>query len=100
MRGDDVGGHYPWVENRTAPFRPARRALPMLNLALITSAGAYIDGTDAFDTSIFGGDASFREIPVDVGPEDLKWSARGYDPAAVLEDMNAQVPIADRKSVV
>ena len=66
LRGDEVGEHYPWVENRRAPFQPARRALPMLNLALITSAGTYIDGTDAFDTSIFGGDASFREIPVDV----------------------------------
>jgi D-proline reductase (dithiol) PrdB len=93
LRGDEVGDHYPWVVNRHAPFRPARRALPMLNLALITSAGVYIDGTDPFDASVFGGDTSFREIPIEVGPEDLKWSARGYDPAAALEDMNAQVPI-------
>ena len=97
MRGGDVGGHYPWVENKRAPFQPARRALPMLNLALITSAGAYIDGTEPFDTSIYGGDASFREIPVEVVPEDLKFSARGYDSAAVLEDMNAQVPLARLK---
>ena len=93
LRGDDVGAHYPWVENRRAPFRPARRALPMLNLALVTSAGAYLDGTEPFDTKTFGGDASFREIPVDVGPEDLQWTPRGYDPSAVREDMNAQVPI-------
>jgi len=94
MRGGDVGEHYPWVENRSAPFRPARRALPMLNLALVTSAGAYVDGTEPFDTSVFGGDASFREITVEVGAGDLKWAARGYDPAAVVEDMNAQVPLA------
>jgi D-proline reductase (dithiol) PrdB len=93
MRGDDVGPRYPWVENARAPFVPARRALPMLNLALITSAGAYIDGTEAFDTSIAGGDVSFREIPVEVEAGDLKWSARGYDPAAVHEDMNAQAPV-------
>jgi D-proline reductase (dithiol) PrdB len=97
MRGGDVGAHYPWVENRRAPFRPARRALPMLNLAIVTSAGAYLDGTEPFDASIFGGDTSFREIPVEVGPEDLKWSPRGYDPAAVEQDMNAQVPIARLK---
>ena len=72
---------------------PARRALPMLNLALVTSAGAYIDGTEPFDTDRLGGDASFREIPIEVEAQDLKWSARGYDPAAVHEDMNAQVPI-------
>ena len=94
LRGDDVGEHYPWVENRRAPFRPARRALPMLNLALITSAGAYVDGTEAFDTTVFGGDASFREIPSLVTGADLQWCARGYDPAAVREDMNSQVPLA------
>jgi hypothetical protein len=93
MRGDELGAHYPWVVNRHAPFVPARRALPMLNLALITSAGAYIDGTEAFDTSIAGGDVSFREIPIEVEAEDLKWSARGYDPVAVMEDMNSQVPV-------
>lgn len=93
LRGDEVGAHYPWVQNRQAPFRPARRALPMLNLALITSAGAYIDGTEPFDSSIFGGDTSFREIPIEVEAEDLRWAGRGYDPAAVREDMNAQVPV-------
>jgi len=96
-RGDDVGENYPWVENRTAPFQPARRALPMLNLALVTSAGAYIDGTEPFDTTVFGGDASFREIPVEVEARDLKWSARGYDSGFVEEDMNAQVPTARLK---
>lgn len=93
LRGDDVGEHYPWVANRRAPFRPARRALPMLNLALVTSAGVYLDGTEPFDTGIFGGDTSFREIPVEVGPEDLQWTPRGYDVAHVEADMNAQVPI-------
>ncbi len=94
MRGDEVGGGYPWVENKSAPFRPARRALPMLNLALISSAGAYIDGSEPFDTRAAGGDTSFREIPVEVGAEDLKWAARGYDPRAVAEDTNAQAPVA------
>ena len=93
IRGDDVGHNYPWVENRRAPFTPARRALPMLNLALISSAGGYIDGTQPFDTERAGGDATFREIPVEVEAQDLKWSARGYDPSAVREDMNSQVPV-------
>ena len=94
MRGDEVGAGYPWVENRHAPFRPARRALPMLNLALISSAGAYIDGSDPFDARAEGGDTSFREIPIEVEAADLKWAARGYDPRAVEEDMNAQAPVA------
>lgn len=92
-KSDDVGDDYPYVENKRAPFIPARRALPMLNLALITSAGAYIDGTDPFDVSAPGGDMNFREIPVEVEAEDIRYSARGYDPTAVTEDMNALIPI-------
>ena len=91
--GDNLAD-YPFVRNRRAPFTPARRALPMLNLALITSAGAYIDGTTPFDTTAGNRDLSFREIPVEVEASDLKFAARGYDPAAIGEDMNAQIPIA------
>jgi D-proline reductase (dithiol) PrdB len=85
--------NYPFVENEDAPFTPARRALPMLNLALISSAGAYIDGTEPFDTEARDGDAGYREIPVEVESEDLLYAARGYDPAAVKEDRNAQIPV-------
>lgn len=90
---DDEGPDYPYVRNRRAPFRPARRALPMLNLALISSAGAYIDGAPSFDTDAATGDLSFREIPIEVESGDLRYAARGYDPAAVQQDMNTEVPI-------
>ena len=89
--GDSLSD-YPFVRNRRAPFTPARRALPMLNLALISSAGAYIDGTPPFNTS--SGDLTFREIPIEVEQSDLRFAARGYDPAAVQQDANSQLPIA------
>lgn len=85
--------NYPFVENTYAPFTPMRRALPLLNLALISSAGGYIDGTDAFDTSARDGDANFREIPIEVGAEDLRYVARGYDATAVRQDRNSLIPI-------
>lgn len=91
--GDEPGNDYPFVKNRRAPFLPARRALPMLNLALISSAGAYIDGTPAFDTGSTSGDVSFREIPIEVEAPDLKIAARGYDPTAVQQDLNSEVPV-------
>jgi D-proline reductase (dithiol) PrdB len=91
--GDDVGESYPWIKNRHSPFLPARRALPMLNLALISSAGAYIDGSDPFAKAA-DGDVTFREIPIQVEGADLQFAARGYDPAAVRQDLNAQVPLA------
>src|ERR1044072_4739866 len=83
--GDELGPDYVFVKNRRAPFTPARRALPMLNLALISSAGAYIDGTPAFDTSVTSGDTTFKEIPIEVEESDLRFSARGYDPSAVQD---------------
>ena len=90
---------YPFVQNRRAPFTPARRALPMLNLALISSAGAYIDGTPPFDTSSATGDSSFKEIPIEVEDSDLRFAARGYDPAAVQQDANSQRAEARQRTV-
>src|SRR6185295_8803939 len=85
---------YPFVENSQAPFTPARRAISMMNLALIVLAGAYIDGTDPFDTSAPDGDLNVREIPTDIDLSDLRFSARGYDPQFVQQDANVQVPLA------
>lgn len=89
---EDLTG-YPFIKNTHAPFTPVRRSLPMLNLALITSAGAYIDGTDPFDLDARDGDINFREIPVEVEASDLKYAAKGYDTKAVLEDRNVQIPV-------
>jgi glycine/betaine/sarcosine/D-proline reductase family selenoprotein B len=91
--GDERLSNYPFVENSHAPFTPARRALPMLNLALISSAGAYIDGAERFDMESRDGDMNFREIPIEVGSDDLRYAAKGYDPKAINEDRNSQIPI-------
>lgn len=92
-RANESMSGYPWVENVRSPLNPVKRALPMLNLALISSAGAYIDGTDAFDTTSRDGDLNFREIPVEVDEIDFRYAAYGYDPAAVQQDRNSQIPI-------
>ena len=91
---DDVSRSYPFVKNKRAPFAPARRALPMLNLALISSAGAYIDCTAPFDASAAAGDLSFREIPSQIEAADLRFAARGYDPTDVESDGNSLLPLA------
>ena len=87
--GDATEEKYPYVKNQRAPFTPARRALPMLNLALISSAGAYIDGTPEFLSE----DLSYKEIPIEVEASDLRFAAKGYDPTAVTQDINSQLPI-------
>jgi D-proline reductase (dithiol) PrdB len=93
QRGSDSIDRYPFVENSRAPFTPARRSVTMTNLALIVSAGAYIDGTDPFDTSAVDGDLSIREIPSEIDLGDLRFAARGYDPQFVQQDANVQVPL-------
>jgi D-proline reductase (dithiol) PrdB len=64
-----------------------------LNLALISSAGAYLDGTAPFDTTSPAGDLDFKEIPVEVEAGDLRFSSRGYDSTAVLQDRNSELPL-------
>jgi D-proline reductase (dithiol) PrdB len=91
-RSEDLKG-YPFVVNAHAPFTPARRAITMTNLALIVSAGAYLDGTDPFDTSAPDGDFNVREIPANIELSDLRFAARGYDPTFVQQDANVQVPL-------
>lgn len=91
-KNDNLSG-YPFVENTETPFTAARRALPMLNLALITSASAYIDGTEPFNTDSNDGDLNFRELPIEIEAVDLRYAAKGFDPAAVLADRNSQIPI-------
>jgi D-proline reductase (dithiol) PrdB len=90
---DDLG-NYPFIENTRAPFTAARRALPMMNLALISSAGAYIDGTEPFDTTSADGDFSIREIPFEIEARDLRFAGRGYDRSFVEQDINVELPLA------
>src|SRR6476646_4378428 len=89
---EDMTG-YPWVENRHTAFTPLKRALPLLNLGLISSAGAYINGTDPFDLESKDGDLTYREIPVEIDSSDLRYAAKGYNTVAVLQDRNSQIPI-------
>ncbi len=90
--GEKLGG-YPFVSNTYTPFTPVRRALPMMNLALISSAGAYIDGMEPFDLSTKDGDTEFREFPIEVEATDMRYAAKGFDPVAVQQDRNCQIPI-------
>jgi D-proline reductase (dithiol) PrdB len=92
-RGNEKLSGYPFVTNTHAPFTPLKRSLPLLNLALISSAGAYMDGATPFDLESRDGDVDLREIPLEVEAADLAYAAKGYDPTAVLEDRNAQIPI-------
>lgn len=84
---------YPFIANERSVLTSVRRALPMLNLGLISSAGAYIDGTEPFVAASKDGDLQFREIPRQVESSDLRFVAKGYDATAVETDRNSQIPV-------
>ena len=91
--GNENLSGYPFVTNESAPLTPLKRALPMLNLGLISLAGAYINGTEAFDLESRDGDSRLNEIPIEVEAEDIKYAAKGYDTKAIEQDRNVQIPI-------
>ena len=88
MRATNVGGGYPWVENRRAPFKPWG-ALCRCSTSASHLGGAYVDGTERSHVDPRG-EASFREIPTLVTGEDLQWAARGYDPEPRARGQNSQ----------
>ncbi len=92
-KGNEKLTGYPFVVNSHAPFCQLHRSLPMLNLGLISSAGAYIDGTDSFDVDDNNGDTQPREFPIELSADDLAYSAKGYDATAVRQDRNVLIPI-------
>ncbi len=92
-KANDELASYPWIENIHSTLTPVKRALPMMNLALVASAGAYIDGMASFDTDTRDGDLNYLEIPVEIEAADLRYAAKGYDSKAVREDRNSQIPI-------
>ena len=84
------------------PFRQARwrRAAPATALAaartaLITTAGLHLAGQDPFDTSIKGGDCSYRWIPGEVPVADLQMTHRShaFDRRGVDQDRNLCFPL-------
>jgi D-proline reductase (dithiol) PrdB len=91
--GSETLNGYPFVKNTHTPFTPVRRALPMMNLALISSAGAYIEGMEPFDLSSKDGDTVFHEFPIEVEAADMRYSSKGFEAKAVEEDRNSQIPI-------
>ena len=60
------------------PFVRPSRLLGECAVAVVTTAGLYVDGDEPFDVDDPRGDASFREIPSDVDPAKLRIAHAHY----------------------
>jgi len=56
----------------TPPFSPMTKALPECRVAVVNTAGLYVEGDEPFNIDDPKGDASFREIPSNVSAKDLR----------------------------
>ncbi|MBI4851994.1 MAG: hypothetical protein HY819_09380 [Acidobacteria bacterium] len=77
------------------PSSPLTKPLSQAKVALITTAGLYLEGQPKFDSSIKLGDSSFREIPRDILTQNLKEGHRSsaFDHRGVRDDKNLVLPL-------
>ena len=80
---------YKWTVNTEAPWTPLAKPLRECRLALLTSGGFYLDGQPPFEDS----DVSYRLIPKDTRPEDLRIFQHGYRDDDPDRDPNCVFPL-------
>ena len=82
---------YDWVRiEQDPPFVPVAKPLADARVGLIASGGIYRLGQVAFN---FKDDISFRVIPADTRPEDLRVTHFAYDLTDARQDPNVVFPL-------
>ena len=77
------------------PFAPLRRPLPAARVAVVTTGGLHSPDQPAFDCSVRGGDASFREIGdgVDLTTLGIAHKSDAFDQTGLRKDRNLGLPL-------
>lgn len=86
---------YRWRRIDPVPWTEPTKPLSECRLALVSSAGLTLPGDDGFDSSIRGGDSSFRVIPAETEARALEDHHRSssYDHAGIQQDPNLAFPV-------
>jgi D-proline reductase (dithiol) PrdB len=82
-----------FIEFSDTPWTQFDKDISTCRLALVTSAGVHLASQKPFDMKDPAGDPTFREIPADARPEDLKITHNYYDHADADQDVNIVFPI-------
>lgn len=86
---------YRWADNPTSPsLAKLPKPLSECRLALIASGGIYRRGQVGFS---FRDDTSYRRIPTDVDPTDLRVTHFAYDVTDARRDSNVVFPLRTLK---
>ncbi len=86
--------HFVWSPNDAPAWADLKKPLNQCKVALVTSAGIYLNTQEPFDVESEFGDWSYREIPADSNPGDLKISDTHYDHSEADADINCIYPIS------
>jgi D-proline reductase (dithiol) PrdB len=78
------------------PYTPFKRKLGDARVALVTTAGVYVEGMEPFTDN----DLSFRKIPGDVDTSELRVVAGHYDPSSAQADINCVFPLDRLRDLV
>ena len=81
------------VVNTTTPFTPLSKPLKQCQLALVTTGGIHSKDQKPFDMADKKGDPSYREIPSEIGIEQLTITHNYYNHTDALSDPNLVLPI-------
>ena len=86
---------YRWRRIDPVPWSPLNKPLDKCRLLLVSSAGIFSSDQKPFDKTVRGGDASVREIPVDVDAASLMETHRSnaFDHGGIRQDPNLAFPI-------
>ena len=81
------------ADNDVIPWTEFKTPLAESCLALVSTAGFYLDGDAPFDVDSARGDAGFRTIPSDIAADDLRIAHTHYSHARVKKDVNVLFPV-------
>lgn len=88
---------YPYAIHEKSPFTKLRKPIGECRVALLTTGGVHLATEAPFDLADPEGDLSFRVLPNDVAPSDVRLSHRTYEKAWAERDLNVVLPV-DRLS--
>ncbi len=86
-------GHFTSARNASVAFHEPQKPLSALRVALATSGGAYVTGTEPFDLVSHTGDSTVRWIPGDVNLADVRFAHDHYDHTDPDQDPNCMLPL-------
>lgn len=89
---------YRWSEFDSSPFCSFDKPLGEARVALVSSAGVFRDDQEPFDPWAVN-DLSFRQIPVDTSPKNLKLHHNYFDHRDAVRDLNCVFPVQRLKEL-